>query len=62
MARKSEPVTVTAPLVLVSVEGGRTVYAYEGDVLPDDATKESVEHLRRRGFLSTSDEPSENGK
>ncbi len=59
MARKSEPVTVTAPLALVHTEGGRTVYLHEGDVLPDDATKESVDHLKQLGFLSTSDETSD---
>ncbi len=48
-------VTVTAPLVMLRTKGDRIVYLYEGDVLPDDAEKESVENLRSLGFLSDSE-------
>lgn len=45
--------TVSAPMVMAIMESGFTRHFYRGDVLPDDVSKESVEHLKRRGALSS---------
>lgn len=48
---KGGDVRVTAPLVVVRTEGGADRQMYFGDVLGDDVTKESVDHLRDLGFI-----------
>ena len=50
---KSE-LKVAAPLVVVTTKSGTVRNAYFGDVLGDDVTKESVDHLRDLGFVSDS--------
>ncbi len=45
---------VSAPMVMATTESGFTRHFYRGDVLPDDVSKESVEHLKRRGALADS--------
>ncbi len=52
-AVKSEALHVTAPLVTVSTTGGTVRQMHYGDVIGDDVTKESVDHLRNLGFVSS---------
>ena len=55
-AAKSEPkggdLLVTASLVEVDTKGGGRRRYFNGDVVGDDVTKESVDHLRSLGFVS----------
>ncbi len=46
--------TVTAPLVTVRFKDGSVHYLGDGDVLPDDASKESIKLLADLGYLSKS--------
>lgn len=46
---------VSAPLVVVRAQSGADVQMRHGDVLGDDVTKESVDHLRDLGFVSESE-------
>lgn len=43
--------TVTAPLVQLRV-GNRIVHLFQGDIVPENADQESLDHLRGLGFLS----------
>ena len=47
---------VSAPLVEVETEGGSKRRYFHGDLLGDDVSKESVDHLRSLGFVSDSPE------
>ncbi len=47
---------VSAPLVVATLESGFSAYFYRGDVLPDEVSKESVEHLKSNGMLAGKDE------
>lgn len=51
-ASKGGDLKVNAPIVAVSTKGGDVRQMYFGDVLGDDVTKESVDHLRSLGFVS----------
>ncbi len=52
-APKSGELRVTAPLIAVSTKGGTVRHLYFGDLIGDDVTKESVDHLRNLGFVSS---------
>jgi hypothetical protein len=51
-AKKSDDLVVSAPLVTVRTKAGADRQLYRGDVVGDDVTKESVDHLRDLGFVS----------
>lgn len=53
-SKAAEGVFVKAPLVAVSTESGAVRHLYHGDVVGDDVTKESVDHLRDLGFVTDS--------
>lgn len=53
--QKGDALYVSAPIVVVKVEGNRVVHLFKGDVLPKGVTKESLENLQQLGFVS--DEP-----
>lgn len=54
-AAKSGDLVVSAPLVSVRTKGGADRHHYFGDILGDDVTKESVDHLKDLGFVSESE-------
>lgn len=50
--KQSEPRTVTAALVTAKRDNGTVFYMHRDDVLPDDISKESADHLAGLGYLS----------
>ena len=52
----AKQLTVSAPLVAVSTKGGAVRHLYRGDVVGDDVTKESLDHLKDLGFISDGSE------
>jgi hypothetical protein len=60
-AKKNEEsggLRVTAPLVQIRV-GDRILHMSQGDVVPDNASQESLDHLRSLGFVSDGSESSD---
>lgn len=51
-AGSKKQLTVSAPLVVVTTESGAVRHHYFGDVLGDDVSKESLEHLKALGYVS----------
>lgn len=49
---------ITAPLVQVDL-GGRPARFYQGDVLPEGVSEESLKHLASLGYVEKFDEPAE---
>lgn len=49
---KGGDLLVTAPLVEVATKDGSKRRYFAGDVVGDDVTKESVDHLRALGFAA----------
>ena len=47
---------VTAPMALARTQSDTVVYLYEGDIVPDGLTKESLEHLSSLGFITADDD------
>lgn len=47
---KVDSLRVTAPLVQVRVKD-KIVYLFEGDVLPEGVSQESIDHLRDLDFI-----------
>lgn len=52
----AKALTITAPLVAASTKSGAVRYLYHGDVVGDDVTKESIDHLKSLGFISDGSE------
>ena len=48
---------VTAPLVAVKDSNGNVVHLYQGDVLPDGTSQESIDHLQDLGYVDKTDAP-----
>lgn len=57
-AAKNKSLKVTAQLVQVTL-GGRAVQFYQGDVLPDGVSEDSVKHLESLGYVEKVDAPIE---
>ena len=53
---KKETLKVSSVMATVRVSNDRIVHLYRGDVVPEDATKESVDNLRDLGFVTTDDD------
>lgn len=49
---------VTAPLVQVRI-GDKVVQLSQGDIVPENASQESLDHLRDLGFISDGSAPAE---
>lgn len=49
---------ITAPLVQVDL-GGRPARFYQGDVLPEGVSEESLKHLASLGYVEEIDAPAE---
>lgn len=47
---KADSLRVTAPLVQVSVKDG-VIHLFEGDVLPEGVSQESIDHLRDLDYI-----------
>lgn len=47
---------VTAPLVQVDL-AGRSAQFFNGDVLPDGVSEDSLEHLKELGYVEESEAP-----
>lgn len=50
--KKAGALVVSAPLVAVATNSGGVRQLYRGDVVGDDVTKESVDHLKDLGFVA----------
>lgn len=57
-AKKAKVATVSAPLVQVRL-GDRVVHFYQGDILPEGVSQESLDHLLDLGYVTGSDAPAE---
>jgi hypothetical protein len=55
MAGTSQVLVVSAPLVAVKVKAGDIRQLYRGDVVGDDVSAESIEHLKSLGYLEGTD-------
>lgn len=55
-SEKSGQLKVSAVMATVKVSNDRIVHLYRGDVVPEDATKESVDNLKDLGFVTTDDD------
>jgi hypothetical protein len=53
---KKKALKVTSVMATVQVSNDRVIYLYRGDVVPEDATDESVQNLKDLGFVSDKDE------
>lgn len=53
---KKSPLKVSAVMATVKVSNDRIVHLYRGDVVPEDATKESVDNLKDLGFVTSDDD------
>jgi hypothetical protein len=54
-ASTKKTLVVSAPLVAATTASG-VRHLYRGDVIGDDVTKESVEHLKSLGFVAEADD------
>jgi hypothetical protein len=55
-AQNETKLKVTSVMATVQVSNDRVIYLYRGDVVPEDATQESVDNLKSLGFVSENDE------
>lgn len=56
--KPAKGLVVTAPLVQITV-GDRVLQLSEGDLVPENASQESLDHLRSIGFVTEGDAPNE---
>ena len=54
--QKKSVLKISAVMATVRDENDRIVHLYRGDVVPDGATKESVDNLKDLGFVTTDDD------
>lgn len=54
-AAKKKTLKVSAVMVTAKTKNDRIVYLYRGDVVGDEITAESVEHLKSLGFVTEDD-------
>jgi hypothetical protein len=59
MGAAKKVLVVTGSLVAVRVKAGDIRQLYRGDVVGDDVSEESVEHLKSLGYLEETDGPTE---
>ena len=57
-AKKAKGLVVIAELVQIRV-GDRTMQFAKGDLLPENASQESLDHLRDLGFVTDGDAPNQ---
>jgi hypothetical protein len=56
-SKKGGVLRVTAPLVAAITEDGTTIHLFQGDVVPDGISQESVDHLVSLEYVSDKDAP-----
>jgi len=54
---KKKTLKVSTVMVTAVTKNDRIVYLYRGDVVGEDVTPESIEHLKSLGFVTEDDVP-----